>query len=525
MANPSSAQKPKVFISYSRRDSSEFAEELRAALEFAGFAPLVDRHHIAAGEDWEARLGGLIQEADTVVFVISPEAVKSERCTWEVNRALAQSKRLLPVIWKATPDADVPEQLRRRQFVRFDTGFGIARPLTQLAEALRQDIDWIREHTRLGELAGRWQARGRPESLLLRGDEVGASESWAAHRNADAPSIPDSIRAFIAASKEKETSYLENSNEARGRIIRMRALVLALLVFVIIGVTGWSNQEYIRSEWRWYTVIRPYIAAEVRPYVLSAANENALRPSHSFKECSKDCPEMIVIPAGSFMMGSPPTENDGRDYERPQHIVTIAQPFAVSMLELTFDEWDTCVTYGNCSRGVSDSGFGRGKQPVINVTFDDAHRYAAWLSQITGKTYRLLTEAEYEYAARAGTRTIYPWGDDIGKNNANCNGCGSKWDGRGTAPAGSFAPNGFGLFDMVGNVWEWLEDCFHDNYDGAPADGKAWIEEGDCKRRMVRGGPWDGTPNDLRSSNRNWSTTGNRYFALGFRIVRVLAAP
>src|SRR5262249_4672017 len=140
--------------------------------------------------------------------------------------------------------------------------------------------------------------------------------------------------------------YLAKSNAARGRIIRMRALVLASLALVIIGLIGWFNQEYIRFGWRWYTTIRPYIVWEVRPYVLSAASENALKPGHSFKECSKDCPEMIVVPAGSFMMGSPPpTENDGRDYERPQHTVTIAQPFAVSKFELTFDEWDSCVTY------------------------------------------------------------------------------------------------------------------------------------------------------------------------------------
>ena len=108
---------------------------------------------------------------------------------------------------------------------------------------------------------------------------------------------------------------------------------------------------------------------------------------------------------------------------------------------------------------------------MINVSWDDAQSYVAWLSRMTGKTYRLLSEAEYEYAARAGTQTVYPWGDDIGKNNANCDGCGSRWDGKQTAPVGSFAANAFGLYDMVGNVWEWAEDCYHDSYNGAPADG------------------------------------------------------
>jgi hypothetical protein len=129
---------------------------------------------------------------------------------------------------------------------------------------------------------------------------------------------------------------------------------------------------------------------------------------------------MVVIPAGSFMMGLPASEN--KPPEQPQHNVTVAKPLAVSKYELTFDEWDTCVSYGDCPQGVADSGFGRGPQPVINVTWDDAQRYVAWLSKMTGKTYRLLSEAEYEYAMRAGTTTAYSWGDDIGKNNADCDG-------------------------------------------------------------------------------------------------------
>src|SRR5215471_12886760 len=148
-------QKLKVFISYSRKDSTDFADELVAGLELAGFAPFLDRHDIAAGEDWESRLGGLISEADTVVYVISPEAVKSERCGWEVNKTLALSKRLIPVVYKPVSETDIPEQLSRLQFIRFNVGLGITRPLTELADALRQDLDWIREHTRIADLAAR----------------------------------------------------------------------------------------------------------------------------------------------------------------------------------------------------------------------------------------------------------------------------------------------------------------------------------------------------------------------------------
>src|SRR6476646_9020763 len=140
---PDASEKLKVFISYSRRDAAEFADELVAGLELAGFDPRIDRHDIAAGEDWEARLGGLIAESDTVVFVVSPEAVKSERCVWEVDRTIELSKRLLPVIYKPVPDADIPEKLRRLQFVRFDTGRSMTRSIAELAEALRVDLDWI----------------------------------------------------------------------------------------------------------------------------------------------------------------------------------------------------------------------------------------------------------------------------------------------------------------------------------------------------------------------------------------------
>jgi formylglycine-generating enzyme required for sulfatase activity len=163
---------------------------------------------------------------------------------------------------------------------------------------------------------------------------------------------------------------------------------------------------------------------------------------------------------------------------------------------------------------------------VINVTWDDAQRYAGWLAKMTGKPYRLLTEAEYEYATRAGTQTAYPWGDDVGKNNANCLTCGSNWDGKQrTAPVGSFQPNGFGLYDMVGNVFEWVEDCYNASYNGAPTNGSAWIDGGDCQNRMARAGSWFNSPIILRSANRAWFAPGVRMSLLGFRVGRTLIAP
>ena len=141
--------------------------------------------------------------------------------------------------------------------------------------------------------------------------------------------------------------------------------------------------------------------------------------------------------------------------------------------------------------------------------------------EMTGRPYRLLTEAEWEYAARAGTTTAYYWGDEIGKANANCNGCGSQWDNRETSPVGSFKPNAFGLYDMSGNVLQWVEDCYHDNYDDAPTDGSAWTS-GDCSRRVVRGGSWYSDPQYLRSADRFGYATDFRSGDLGFRLARTL---
>ena len=264
----------------------------------------------------------------------------------------------------------------------------------------------------------------------------------------------------------------------------MRASVYVLLVGIIAGLVGWINQSYLKEQWKWYAIVRPYMDKQVRPYVLSPDAERALKPGNSFRECAKDCPEMIVVPAGEFMMGSPANEEGRYPNEDLQHRVTIAGPFAVSKFEVTFDEWDACVAYGDCEPRVSDSGFGRGQKPVINVTWDDAQRYAAWLSKMTGKPYRLLSEAEWEYAARAGSNKRYSWGDEIGKGNANCRACGSEWDAKQTAPVGSFAANQFGLYDMHGNVWEWVEDCYHGNYEGAPTDGSAWTAGANCSKRV-----------------------------------------
>jgi len=233
-------------------------------------------------------------------------------------------------------------------------------------------------------------------------------------------------------------------------------------------------------------------------------------------------PNLVEIPAGFFQMGSD-------KYDSPVHPVTFAHSFSLAATEITFREWDACVADGGCDYRPADLGRGRATQPVINVSWQDAQVYTGWLSRRMGKVCRLPSEAEWEYAARAGTTTKYalpaPGGsDDIkGKNLANCADCGSEWDGKQTAPVGSFKANAWGLRDMHGNVFKWVEDCWHQNYKGAPHDGRAWREEGggDCSTRVVRGGSWNEYQGVARSAYRDRSSPNNRGSGIGFRMVCV----
>ena len=242
-------------------------------------------------------------------------------------------------------------------------------------------------------------------------------------------------------------------------------------------------------------------------------------PGETFQDCD-ECPKMVVVPSGIFTMGASSREGGDSD-ERPMRRVRIDYRFAVGVYEVTFAEWYACIDTGGCGSYVpDDEGWGRGNRPVVNVSWDDAQSYVRWLSGRTGKRYRLLSESEWEYVARAGTETAYSWGDSIGVNRANCIGCGSQWDGEKTAPVGSFAANAWGIHDMHGNVLEWVQDCYNKySYNGAPTDGSAWESE-DINYRVLRGGAWYNGPGDLRSANRDKGFI--RSSARGFRVARDL---
>jgi formylglycine-generating enzyme required for sulfatase activity len=265
-------------------------------------------------------------------------------------------------------------------------------------------------------------------------------------------------------------------------------------------------------------------------------------PPHSFRDCP-DCPLMTVVPAGRFTMGSPATEAGRADNEGPQHAVVIPRRFAVATFDVSRAEYETFATQTNLpapdprcdwrAPTASHKPFVQGPtEPVVCVSWRDATAYAAWLGRRTGKPYRLLTEAEWEYAARAGSTTARPWGEAASRDQANygadpcCGpfaGGGDRW--LHTSPAGSFAPNAFGLYDMIGNVWQWVQDCSTaeagDNYTGAPANGAARLT-GACDRHVARGGGWFHGPDQARSASRVADLADFRVSDIGFRVGRDL---
>ena len=242
----------------------------------------------------------------------------------------------------------------------------------------------------------------------------------------------------------------------------------------------------------------------------------AATPGKHLRDCH-GCPELVVIPQGSYSMGSTAPEYGRSSDEVPQHEVSIAYPLAVGIYELTFREWDICVDGGGCN-GYSpdDQGWGREWRPVVGVSWEDAQAYLQWISSRTGLVYRLPSEAEWEYVARAGTQAQYYVGEEITPDWANYG-----WNVGMTLGVGSYRANAFDLHDMLGNVWEWVADCWNGSYDGVPTDGGAWMT-GDCTQRVLRGGSWHDSPTNLRSSNRHKEHSGTRNPNVGFRVVRNL---
>ena len=408
--------------------------------------------------------------------------------------------------------------------------------LEERKDALRLGDDLLKE-------GKEWATQGtEAKDLVRRGERLQMA--------LDLLADPDFAKK-VAPAKEYILACETAEKSERGRTRRLQVASYVLLLTVIVSLVVIIKKEWISEQIHWIWTVRPYIDANITPFLLKAENEKALKPGEKFRECEKLCPEMVVIPAGTFIMGSsdgktliigldgkprpgkPDPEEEGRDgNEGPQHEVSIERSFAVSRFSITFDDWDECHKLGGCP-AASNSGWGRGLQPVINVSWNDAKKYINWLSLMTGKEYRLLSEAEWEYSARAGTKKAYSFDENyppsakiceyanfadksLKKSNRTYQAFEICDDGK-FLPAivGLYKPNRFGLYDMHGNVSQWTEDCYTERYDQAPS------KEG-CERRVTRGGSWVNLPLDIRSASRFGNSADNGSNLTGFRIARTL---
>jgi formylglycine-generating enzyme required for sulfatase activity len=477
------------FISYSHRDTT-WAKWLQRGLEgfkidkdLAGretargaipesLRPIFrDREDFVAGDTLSEQTLEALDASQALIVICSPASAKSHYVNEEIRlfESRHPDRQIIPLIIDGTPDD--PEDECFPSALKFKVSAS-GEITTESDQPLGADV---RDEGDGKDLA---LAKVIAGLLGLSSDDV-----------------------FRRAERERRATL------RRKRGIQISIGVLAFLL-VAAGV-GWSKQDYLKDRYHWL--------AFMGPRVLTSDEERVLRPKDEFTECARGCPAMVVIPSGAFVMGSARE----KEFEDPPHQVAIDKPFAVSKFEITFDDWNACVNYGDCSRRLSDGRRGHGQQPVATVEWTDAKRYAAWLSRMTGKTYRLLSEAEWEYAARAGTQSAYPWGDEVGNGNANCTDCGSQFDF--AAPTGSFAPNAFGLYDMNGNVSEWVEDVWHSNYKGAPSDGSARVAGFTLDDRVVRGGSFVETANEIHSASRRPSDPDNHSPFYGFRIARTLS--
>ena len=321
----------------------------------------------------------------------------------------------------------------------------------------------------------------------------------------------DAARAMMEKQKKDQSLTLQRRHSHKGRLfmvisVGVFALILGILLALLFMPSAVTPPPPV-------IIIKP---PTIKPDPTGPKEPN-INAMETYRDRLKDAlgPLMVKLPGGTFKMGS---KNSSTYYdERPQHKVTL-QSFSISQYEVTFEEYDWFAT-ATGSTLPEDNGWGRGRQPVINVSWKDAMNYTQWLSEQTRYNYRLPSEREWEYAAAAGSGKAYWWGYKLEKNKANCSVCGRQWDGKQTAPVGSFPPNPFGLYDTIGNVLEWTNSCFHSSYRGAPSTGHLW-KGGDCSKQIARGSSFRSNKNALRRTIRHKFRPNTRIVSLGFRVVR-----
>lgn len=561
-----SAGPPDIFISYAREDV-EWVRPLAAELERRGWQVFWDQR-IPAGKSWRSHIGVRLEAARCVIVVWSEHALTSKFVLQEADVGL-EREVLMPVLrqsirpplgFRETHAADLAAWRPGEPSVELETfladlGEMLASsaaaeptPVELDAEALvvdpppsppggPTDGGSAAETARVGPPAATQpatRARAGPMialavlaigavgaaayvvSRLPSGSEQGAVTQPAAPVPVDQPIVRDDL---TPEQWQKVQRWLNTQG------------------FDVGPADGAPGARTLQALEAWRLQTGKPVAGSLAAAVLAEATRPAPATGTFFTDTLKDgspcpfCPEMVVIPAGSFTMGSPSGEADRQDDEGPQRTVAFAQPFTIGRYEVTFAQWEACVTGGSCAGyRPDDQGWGRDPRPVINVSWSDAQGFARWLSSQTGEGYRLPTEAEWEYAARGGTTTPYWTGATISTAQANYSGqpaygSGAKGVYRGETVAAddpAFPANPFGLSHVHGNVSEWVQDCYVGDYRDAPSDGYEAIDRNGCTRRVLRGGSWSHVSKGLRSASRDDSAAVTQVNYVGFRVARTL---
>ena len=536
----------KIFISYRRDDDPNGAARVRDALaaKFGKASIFMDVDNLLAGLRFDEELAKALASCDVFIAIIGTrwldllkaKAAGGERdfvCE-EISGALKRKIAVIPVrvgregqLAPLPRTEDLPPEIA--DLVHYQKHDVTHEHFGRDASALSEAIIAVRQHLRpagasaLPHVPWRWIA-ATAASVLSVGytsayyagvpvpwpwapstqtvpsptkEQLEAAARQNVLREQEAKRIADQKAADDARAQKATADAAEAKRKAdeadRQRAAAAEAKRLADAAAAKKAQDEEAERERIAAELRHREAAAKAKAEDDRK---RAEPATAMQAGRVFRDCADGCPEMVVVPAGTFMMG------EGSSQRR----TSIAQPFAVGKFEVTFAEWEACVGGGGCTsnKSPSDQGWGKDRRPVINVSRNDAKEYVSWISRKTGKSYLLLTEAEWEYAARAGTTTAYSWGEAIGRGNANCDGCGSQWDNKQTAPVGSFKPNDFGLHDMHGNVLEWCEEAVGSS------------------SRFLRGGSWNYNPYNVRSAYRNDVQGAGRHNNVGFRVARTL---
>jgi formylglycine-generating enzyme required for sulfatase activity len=483
---------PDAFLSYTRFDDrhdrgkiTEFCRRLASAVQAVTGVPFrifQDVEGIGVGQHWRSKLDEMLNEARFFIPIVTASYFTSKACREELEaflRAEADRGRndLVLPIYYIECDAIEDEDLRA------------ADPLASTLHE-RQREDWRELRFEPFEAKDVQRALERLAREIVKARRRGMTTG---------------AKVRPPRAEESEQSATEKSREElKARAERNRSATQAALQNYkedLQNLKLWPSENSRRA-----VGIFPARAASRQP-------EDGVEPGTVSRDVDAPwCPEVVEVPPGEFTMGS-----SDYDEEKPRHPVRIAYPLAVGRYPVTFEEYDHFArATGRAQPG--DQGSRIGRHPVIDVDWEDAKSFAVWLSAQTGQRYRLLSEAEWEYACRAGTTTRYWWGDEITPENANYR---AADIGR-TSKVGSYPANRFGLYDTHGNVWEWVEDCWNRSYKGAPDDGSDWTT-GDCGRRVLRGGCWHGLPGKLRSANRDWGGPDGRGDYVGFRVARTLS--